>query len=404
MSKENQKAKEIANSIEMFFMKNKRVIQLLWIIVFLSFLFLISKSLWWISKEDLESRLVPVEFETTYKEDLMLFQWSTRIEKKWIEWIKKEYFDEQWIVHYTELNCEECKKPSWEVLVKWKFSVDNWELTVKQEFNNFLFWLKNRNYKEALNRTSYFSRKNVTEKELLKLEWNANFKFWDFIIENDWIKANLSKTDTLTVDIKAKTSYFLEWLWDINELISLEAKFNKKLNKWEFDYPFIFKKINMSSKKITWYWEKSATINKDRLVVQSKLNTVYKKLIWDSIAEFIVISSVPFESIKLKTYVWYLDRKSKNIFEIEDQTTEISLKEFWTSLYDVLNSKQETIKKGKRKYIRKVYIPISTLKENKDFTKYTTKYVKFEMTPEAIWYDLPSNEIKSVYTSIFRNK
>jgi len=397
---ENYKAKEMANNIEIFFMKNKKIIMP---ILFFSVSFLIYLFIWAISrpaKEDLQSKLVEIEYNTIYNEDPLQFRWSERIETKWVIWVKKVFFDENEKVYFEELDCEECKSPVTEILVKWTFDTAKSEFTVKQEFNNFLFWIKNREYKKAIWILSYKSQKNVDEDRLLLLEQKSWFKFWDFYIKEWWIKANLEKTDAQTVDIKAKTYYNLDWLWKIDEIINLQAVYNKKKSIWEFDYPFIYKRSDVSSKKLYWRWITPSTINRDRIVIKAKLMNFYRKIIWKTLMEMKVQSSIPIWEIETTVMLWLYDSENRKVIEKEIEVVNTSFEEFDSWLAWTLNQKQIVTKTWKREYLRTVYIWLSNIKEWTVKKWFKKKYLRFIFKPKTIWYNMPEFEIKTSYTSL----
>lgn len=395
---ENYKAKEMANNIEIFFMKNKKIIIP---ILFFSVSFLIYLFIWAISrpaKEDLQSKLVEIEHKTIYNEDPLQFRWSERVETKWENWIKKVYFDENGKVYFEELDCEECKSPVTEVLVKWTFDTAKSEFTVKQKFNNFLFWIKNREYKKAIWILSYKSKKNVDEGKLLLLEQKSWFKFWDFYIKEWWIKANLEKTDVRTIDIKAKTYYNLDWLWKIDEIINLQAVYNKKKSIWEFDYPFIYKRSDVSSKRLYWEWITPSTINRDRIVIKAKLMNFYRKIIWKTLMEMKVQSSIPIWEIETTVMLWLYDSENRKVIEKELEVVNTSFEEFDSWLARTLNQKQIVKKTWKREYLRTVYIWLSNIKEWTVKKWFKKKYLRFIFKPKTIWYKMPEFEIKTSYT------
>lgn len=395
---ENYKAKEMANNIEIFFMKNKKIIIP---ILFFSVSFLIYLFIWAISrpaKEDLQSKLVEIEHKTIYNEDPLQFRWSERVETKWENWIKKVYFDENGKVYFEELDCEECKSPVTEVLVKWTFDTAKSEFTVKQKFNNFLFWIKNREYKKAIWILSYKSKKNVDEGKLLLLEQKSWFKFWDFYIKEWWIKANLEKTDVRTIDIKAKTYYNLDWLWKIDEIINLQAVYNKKKSIWEFDYPFIYKRSDVSSKRLYWEWITPSTINRDRIVIKAKLMNFYRKIIWKTLMEMKVQSSIPIWEIETTVMLWLYDSENRKVIEKELEVVNTSFEEFDSWLARTLNQKQIVKKTWKREYLRTVYVWLSNIKEWTVKKWFKKKYLRFIFKPKTIWYKMPEFEIKTSYT------
>jgi len=392
MEENNYKAKEIANKIEMFLLKNKKLVIFISIVFVIFLIFIFYKLIFWISKEDLKSRLVSIDYSIIQKDSLELFQWSTVVEKAWKKWLKKEFFDEKtWKVYFTEFDCDECKEPKNELQLRWKYSIEEWEFAAKTLVNKFFYLMKQRKYEQAIRLTDSASNNNIWERDILNLEKKANFKVKDFYL----IKAiaNLKETKKLTVDVFVEVNYNLDWIWEQKEILKIPVSLNKKNSKWEFAYPFFYKIIDLEWLILWWYWETSATLTTDRLTVNMWLLKLYKKIWWWSLLKVWTISSVWIEEINFDVFLWTYKLSTRTVWENKIWNWSLSLKVFWNNLQDVVNSRQELIRKKQRAFYRNIFIEIWQYNYLTDTKVERAKYVKFVFIPKTIWYNLPKVEI-----------
>ena len=390
----NYRAKEIANKIELFMMKNKKLV-LFWTFVFIILVsFALYKILFWISKDDLESRYVDIEFQITQKDSIWLFQWATVVEewKAWQKWVKQEFFDkETWKVYFTEYDCEKCKEPKNETQLRWKYSVEEWELAAKTLVNNFFYLMKQRKYEQAIALTDFVSQNNVWEREILNLEKKANFKMNDFFLTK--AVANLKESKQLTVDVYVETSYELDWLWPQKEIMKLPVVFNTKNNKWEFTYPFFYEVKDLEWMRIWWLWETSATLTSDRLTINMWFLKLYKKLWWWSLLKVWTFSSVWIEELSYDVILWVHRIATREDWENKLWSWSLSLKLFWWKMQDNMNSKQELVRKEQRTFYRDIFIERDKYNTITDSKVERAKYLKFVFSPKTVWSNLPKLDI-----------
>lgn len=399
ISDTDKKIKEVSEKIETFVKKNKLQLIIGWVVLFIVIVAMANS---WekYKKEDLQSKITEIWFETNKKENLFLLEGSTKIVKAGEMWKVKEYYetiDWQPVVRIRDWKCDECKKPVTQEEEIGRFNVEEAKIEVQKVAQNFLQHMKDADYNSFQQYLSNDWLENTTLAKFRNLNKRFEFKLNAFTIED--CKANLEQTNYM--EFVCKTSVELSHM-DIGswkEVIDLKVIYNKDRKNWGVRFPFFYELTELQGMWKNYDAQKvDATINTSLSILDGRMAYIMKSIEKDNVALTNFKTNQMFDYLLVETFV------TKSVKNSETGQEEDKYEKVWEKKVNVKKGKWDEYTKynnenltkfspTKKEWVNEIWAYIPIMKPKNDFFKEGEKFKNFYMrvTP---WIDTVNPYLK----------